>query len=256
MTARRVPEIEGLFGRPGAVAAVEWWGPGDPEALSPGERALVVDAVPGRRAQFAAGRHCAAAALAALGRTPRPLGRRADGRSPDWPPDVRGSLSHTEDYAVAVVAERSGSPSPGVDAEQPGRVRPDLYRRLFTSGEQRWLAERFGADQAVEGEVATALFGLKECYYKAQFPLTGAWVGFHDVEIGPGGPAPSTGAADGPEVEAGAPGRWRLDPATDLPALAAVNWPVRGWSLTRRHPGMGREVVVTVVAADPVGSAG
>jgi 4'-phosphopantetheinyl transferase EntD len=233
---RPVPAIEvaGLFS---GVVAYELWGGGDPETLFPAEQALVDRAVAGRLREFAAGRLCARAALAELGFEPAPLVRAVQ-RAPAWPPGVFGSLSHTDRYAVAVVTaqdsasaggdggDRGESPSVGVDAEERGRVTPDLYRRLFRPAEQDWLGT-LDPEQALTE--AAVMFALKESFYKAQFPLTGAWVGFLDVEIEPGG--------DG--------SHWILHPATDLEALTAVTWPVRGRALIRR------ELVVTGVEVTP-----
>lgn len=231
---RPVPELEVLVGD---VAIWELWGPGDPDQLWPEERPLVADAVAARVEQFAAGRQCARAALAAIGEAPTALGRGAQ-RSVRWPPSVWGAISHTEGYAVAVVGRRAHGPGPvGIDAEQVGRVEEHLYPRLFVDGERAWLD---GVAPDHRARAATELFGLKECYYKAQFPLTGAWVGFHDVHVV--GPGPGTFDR--------AHRRWELRPVTDLPALAAVAWPGVGWSMPRGDDGA---IAVTVVTAPMAG---
>lgn len=261
MSPRRVPEMEAALAALGRVVVCELWGPGDPAALHPEELALVADAVDARVIQFAAGRQCARAAMAALGLTPVGLAR-GTGRSAAWPPTLWGSISHTDGYAAAVVGLREHCDGPlGIDAEQVGRVEDHLHRRLFLPEERAWLAALGEDDGRAQGagdtdhdgvaaRAATELFGLKECLYKAQFPLTGAWVGFHDVHIG--GPA----RPDFEQVVRA----WHLKPATDLPALDAVDWPCRGWSTTRRsgetggaHVGaaIGAEVALTIVAAGP-----
>lgn len=217
MSVRRAADVEALA--PGIVA-YELWGDGDPNWLDTAELALVDGAVPARVAQFAAGRRCARLALAEFDVEPAPIVRSV-GRAPAWPDGLYGSISHTDGYAVAVV----GRPDPevssvGVDAEWVGRVDERLYSRLFVDAERQWLASLSEADA---GEASTELFGLKESFYKAQFPLTGAWVGFHDVVVG------RTGHC------------WRLQPATDLAELGAVAWPCTGRSLIRD------DVAVTVV---------
>ncbi len=232
MTPRPVLEMAEALADIGEVAVWELWGPGNPEALFPEERTLVADAVEARVVQFAAGRQCARAAMAALGVEPVGLAR-GTGRSAAWPPMLWGSISHTDGYAVAVVGRRSRCTGPiGVDAEQVGRVEEHLHQRLFLPEERSWLDEVGGAagpaavEHGPKARAATELFGLKECLYKAQFPLTGAWVGFHDVRIG----GPSAADFD-------LPGRtWHLAPATELPALEAVDWPCRGWSMIRLRP--------------------
>lgn len=217
MRARRSPEVEALLTD---VVAFEVWGSGDPDWLTAEEEELVDGAVAARTAQFAAGRHCARLALAEFGVEPVSI-LRSTLRSPRWPEGYVGSISHTEGYAVAVVASRGGElRSLGIDAERVGRVGEKLFERLFTAEERRRL---WAAEPGRRAEVATELFGLKESFYKAQYPVTEAWVGFHDVGITP--------EAD----------EWVLEPATDLAALNAVRWPTIGRSVTRD------EVVVTLV---------
>jgi 4'-phosphopantetheinyl transferase EntD len=195
----------------------------DPTVLWPEEAEAVARAVANRVRQFAAGRHCARAAMAELGLAPAavPVGER---RAPRWPVGLRGSISHTDGYAVAVVRRVGGGEgdrwSVGIDAEQVGRVTEHLHPRLFTPAEQQWLAALAPLERAW---AAAAVFGAKEAFYKAQFPLTAAWVGFHDV-----------GAR---RVEAGL----ILEPCTDLPALAQVQWPCLA-----RHANRGPIVVSAV----------
>ncbi len=188
-------------------------GGGEVGSLHPDEEVLVADGVEGRRAQFAAGRGCARLALAALDLDPEPV-LRGEGRSPRWPARATGSISHTDGYAVAIVRRTDGggpSLTLGIDAERTGRVDEHLYERLFVGGEQRYLAT---LEPEYRSVCSTAMFGLKESFYKAQFVVTGEWVGFHDVEL--------TIADDG----------FVLRPATGLAALGDVEWPIAGhWYL-------------------------
>ncbi len=194
---------------------------GGDEGLWPEEEIQVTRAVPARRVQFAAGRRCARAGLVALGLPPGPIPAGPQ-RAPRWPAGTAGSISHTTGYAVAVVRRTDPAPagsagptdptriSIGVDAEQVGRVGDHLYSRLFTPGEEAWLARLSGARRDA---AATAVFGAKEAFYKAQFPLTSAWVGFHDVRSQP------------IENDDGTHAGYQLEPHTDLAALDAVQWP-------------------------------
>lgn len=210
MTPRNAPEIEKLFPD---VVAYEVWGDGDPEWLLEPEPTLVDRAVTARVGQFAAGRRCARMALESLGVEPAPL-MRSTGRAPAWPEGFHGSISHTDGYAVAVVGRgEQDATSIGIDAERSGRIERRLHDRLFLVGEREWLS---GLETEQRAEAATELFGLKESFYKAQFPLTGAWVGFHDVRIEHQGD------------------HWDVDRATDLAALEAVRWPCIGHSLVRQ----------------------
>lgn len=242
---RSAPDLAALFTD---AVAFELAGPdleaGGDDGLWPEEEVQVTRAVPTRRLQFAAGRRCARAGLAALGLPPGPIPAGPQ-RAPRWPAGTAGSISHTAGYAVAVVRRTTsgpaGGPGPtdptrisiGVDAEQLGRVGDHLYSRLFTPGEEAWLAR---LPAARRDAAATAVFGAKEAFYKAQFPFTSAWVGFHDVRSHP------VGNADGTHLG------YRLEPHTDLAALDAVQWPC-----VARHVRRGPVVVsaVELLAAPP-----
>lgn len=232
---RSAPDLAALFTDAVAFelegAALE---AGGDEGLWPEEEAQVTRAVPARRLQFAAGRRCARAGLLALGLVAGPIPSGPQ-RAPRWPDGSAGSISHTAGYAVAVVRRTVGAPriSIGVDAEQLGRVGDHLYSRLFTPPEEAWLARLAPPERDA---AATAVFGAKEAYYKAQFPLTGAWVGFHDVRSHP---------VENPD---GTHAGYRLEPHTDLAALDAVRWPCQA-----RHVARGGVVVsaVELLAATP-----
>jgi 4'-phosphopantetheinyl transferase EntD len=69
--------------------------------LWPEELAIIADAVPARRAAFAAGRHCAQRALWVVGCAPCPIGR-GQWHEPRWPDGFIGSISHDGCFAVAI----------------------------------------------------------------------------------------------------------------------------------------------------------
>lgn len=209
-----------------AVSAHEWRGSGDPTLLLPEELAQTSSMGPGRLAEFAAGRVCARASIGALGEPEAALLSGED-RPPIWPATVHGSISHTRGYCAAVVARVSELKSShiGLDAETVGRVHERLWRRLFTPPEIEYLQD------LVDPEFqATVMFSVKEAYYKAQYPVTKAWVGFEDVRV-----------------------EWtdrglRLFPVTELDALNAISWPIDArWHHAGEDP-----LVLTGVRAVPV----
>lgn len=153
--------------------------PADVRLLHPEEEPFVARAVEKRRAEFATGRHCARHALAALGlpETALPVGEK---RAPVWPAAAVGSITHADEYVAAVVALRRDAATLGVDIEARGRVEPRLWSHLFTQTEQSWLRRQAG-DQ--RDTLATVMFSAKESFYKCQFQLTHAWVGFLDAEV-------------------------------------------------------------------------
>ena len=149
---------------------------GDPH---PEEWEDIAAAAPARQQEFVAGRLLARTLGETLGLPPAPL-RRAEDRSPVWPSDRTGSLSHCDTLCAAAVGKRSAIQSVGVDVETIGRVEPKLWPTLFTEREADYLSSL--APEAI-GVEATLFFSAKESFYKCQYPLTQEWVGFQDVEV-------------------------------------------------------------------------
>ncbi len=142
----------------GRVAALD-------TALWPGE-ALSAAARPARRAEFAAGRSAARAALAAAGLPPAALPRDKRGL-PVWPAGLTGSITHAGGWALAAVTRLPAGL--GLDAEEAGA---DLALADIATP-----AERAAAPDPIR------LFSAKEAAYKAQFPRSGALLAFTDLEI-------------------------------------------------------------------------
>jgi 4'-phosphopantetheinyl transferase EntD len=228
----RAPHVEALFDVP--VVAFQLAGPGAPGALAGAEAAAVARAGSRRLAQFAAGRQCAHAALGRLGVAPAPLLPSPD-RAPRWPAGTIGSITHTGDHALAVVARAAGPVSPaaergtgiGVDAERIGRLTPDLCGVVLSPEERAWLDQLPDLRRA---ELTTVGFSAKEAFYKAQHPWTGRWVGFGDVAVRPAGDAVELVAATGSPALDGwrwpVPVRWLAD--GDLVVAAVTLQPLLG----------------------------
>lgn len=166
-----------------AAEAADWEAPLYPEE----EASLGALARPRRRREFAAGRACARAALRELGLPEAPL-PRGPGRWPLWPAGAVGSISHCRIHCAAAAAPAARYAGLGLDLEQTGRVRPPLVRRICTEAEAARLDAWRGAGVA---DPLALVFSAKEAFYKAVHPLTGARLGFRDVEleIDPGGGA-------------------------------------------------------------------
>lgn len=113
---------------------------------------------------FAAGRACAAAALAQLGIHEFALARARDG-APCWPDGINGSIAHAGGVALAAAARGGGLL--GIDAEVTDAVDVSSWPLLL------------GPDE--DTARAAAIFCAKEAFYKAQAPLTGEWLEFRDV---------------------------------------------------------------------------
>jgi 4'-phosphopantetheinyl transferase EntD len=174
------PLLAALFPAGGVVGAA-LHRPGDPQWLLPEEREHMRQAVAKRVQEFAAGRHCARAALRHLGVIDPPLPVNDD-RTPRWPPGVVGSISHTEGYCGAVVAHARQVRGIGIDAEVASRVPEQFRDRICTREELTWI-DALPRERRADG-LALA-FAAKEAAYKCQFPITGNWLDFRDVAVTP-----------------------------------------------------------------------
>ncbi|MCP5060675.1 MAG: 4'-phosphopantetheinyl transferase superfamily protein [bacterium] len=163
--------------------AAERLGARPPEgALEPSwpEEALGIHgAVPARRAEFHLGRALARRVLVELGRPPCAIPVRA-GRAPLWPAGVVGSISHGAGLCLVAVAEKNDVTALGIDVEIAAPFEAKLMRRVASPCE----LEAFSRVNACSGpEAAAILFSAKESVYKAQHPISGAFLEFQDVAV-------------------------------------------------------------------------
>lgn len=136
----------------------------------------MVRATPRRRSEFAAGRDAARQAMMAIGLPSAGVGQGAEG-DPLFPAALRGSISHTREFAVAVVGHAVDYDSLGVDIDD-GRALGDA-----AAAEVTWNAETARIQRAM-GLTDRALaqnlaFSAKEAIFKCQYPLT------FNSELGP-----------------------------------------------------------------------
>ena len=147
--------------------------------VHPLEAALVSLASARRRREFTVGRWLANSTLKRLGRGDSPVLAGHD-RSPIWPEGIVGSISHTDDYCVAVTALSRHHISVGVDIEPMEPIESSLWDSICTEGELRWLRRQHALKQ---GLLCRLIFSAKECIYKYQYPMTNTFLDFHDVEV-------------------------------------------------------------------------
>lgn len=175
---QRACAVEELF--PPGVAAFELGGGAvSLTDLFASERECIARSVEKRAQEFAAGRLCARAGLAALGLKPTALLPGLD-RTPVWPSGMVGSITHTDGYCVAVVAPHMQFAAVGVDAERIADVSPSLWPLTMRSEELRRLQ---GMEDPERQRMAAMIFSAKEAFYKCQFALTRRWLGFEDVVV-------------------------------------------------------------------------
>jgi len=132
-----------------------------------------------RLADFSTGRYCAIKALEQLGIQDAiiPIG---EDRAPVWPEGIVGSISHCDRLTGAIVAKSSDHSSLGLDIEEIGRVTPDLWDLVFTENEKMYLTGLSEKEILIQ---STAIFSIKEAFYKFQHPLTKTFLDFLDVEV-------------------------------------------------------------------------
>jgi 4'-phosphopantetheinyl transferase EntD len=208
----RTPAFASLFDAP--VEVVELLDRDAADALLPAEEAQLGDVLDRRRLAFAAGRHCAHRALERLGVPHAPILIGAD-REPVWPEGVLGSITHCEGYAAAAVARASDLDGLGIDAEPHAPLPAGVLQLVADESERGWIAA--AANGICWDRV---LFSAKESVFKAWFPHTRQWLGFHDAQLTF---EPAAGRfrarllGDGPELD----GRYAVAGGLVLTALVA-----------------------------------
>jgi 4'-phosphopantetheinyl transferase EntD len=131
-----------------------------------------------RRHEFRAGRAYARAALSILGIKPCgiPVGEQ---RQPVWPPGNVGSITHTDRLSFAIAARSVDFRALGIDIEGDTALDPDLIALVCRPEEQ----EGDGGSGQSSVDKAKLLFVIKEAFFKAYFPATGAFLEFEDVSV-------------------------------------------------------------------------
>jgi 4'-phosphopantetheinyl transferase EntD len=147
--------------------------------LHPEEKACIQKSVKKRRNEFATGRMCARSALKKLGLACQviPMGEQGE---PAWPAGIVGSITHTQGYCAVVVAKRKQIRGLGCDVEIVRAVSEKLWHHIVSQVEMDTF-KKYGKPR-LQHLVAIS-FCAKECFYKYQFPLSGQWLDFLDVDI-------------------------------------------------------------------------
>ncbi|UJR78616.1 Phosphopantetheinyltransferase component of enterobactin synthase multienzyme complex [Sandaracinus amylolyticus] len=149
-------------------------------AITPREAELVARAVDKRKREFATARALAKAALARFGLHDYEL-LNAQDRSPIWPAHITGSISHCDTRAVVAVGDRATVGTIGIDVEHRDELKRELWKTVFLREEVDALDAQFAHD--VRGRMALALFSAKEALYKAQYPRSTQFMGFHELRV-------------------------------------------------------------------------
>ncbi|HEX6764749.1 MAG TPA: 4'-phosphopantetheinyl transferase superfamily protein [Polyangiaceae bacterium] len=170
--------LHGLFPEDVATA---WGDPLDPATpLFPEEEALVANAIPKRKREFAKGRECARVAMAKLGLRDVVLLSGSD-REPLWPREITGSITHTNGLCAVAVGATDRYQGLGIDAEPAEALSPAIAARVLGGDDPRVL--ELGARSLEPPVVPRLVFSAKEAVYKCLFPITKTFLGFADVAL-------------------------------------------------------------------------
>jgi enterobactin synthetase component D / holo-[acyl-carrier protein] synthase len=152
------------------------------DGLFPVEAAAVRTAEPWRRAEFAAGRLCARAAMASLGLPATPILPGPAGQ-PQWPTGVTGSITHCAGYQACAVALTTDVTAIGIDAEPDVKLPADLIEMVAAPREQEWIRQCAAILPALCWD--RLIFSAKESAAKLWYPLTGQWLVLQDMTVRP-----------------------------------------------------------------------
>lgn len=135
-----------------------------------------------RQAEFLAGRLCARLALEALGHEGSDVATGSH-RQPIWPAGLVGSITHSGEYAAALVRPGTARHGVGIDIER--RVddggRQALSELAVTRDEAAFL--RGHAGMLDFDWLLTVVFSAKESFFKAAFAQVGEFFDFDAVRV-------------------------------------------------------------------------
>ena len=133
-----------------------------------------------RRSEYFAGRYLAQQAMAEFGHKEFVL--EADqNRCPLWPEGLRGSISHSDDFAICVLARAGDYFAVGIDVQSWMEELP--ARRLATrilNDEEMTLAETCPAPLA---KMISLCFSAKESIFKGLYPHIGRHFGYSSARL-------------------------------------------------------------------------
>jgi len=132
-----------------------------------------------REREFLMGRRCAAQLLSDRGIVGAVEVNRD--RSPAWPAQSVGSISHSDRWTLACVAGAETVRSVGIDTEPliAAETKELIERDVAMAGEMQILTS-LGFDTSA---ALTLIFSAKESFYKCWYPITKQFLEFRDVQV-------------------------------------------------------------------------
>jgi enterobactin synthetase component D len=135
-----------------------------------------------RQVEFLAGRVCAQQALEALtGDKPGAIPVQPD-RAPEWPPGVVGSITHTANYAAALVASDSHYHGIGIDCEVMLSPEHLALQRHICVPEELEALQAAHRDWTPE-QLLTLVFSAKESLFKCLYRHVQKMFGFAAAQV-------------------------------------------------------------------------
>lgn len=143
--------------------------------------AQLQQAIAKRRLDYLAGRYCAHQAMLQLGyKSDEPI-TSSSSRAPNWQEGFTGSITHTKDYAAALVGRKSHWFGLGLDAEiVVDESKPALVQHVCRPKE----FEALSRNSEISDELLfTLIFSAKESLFKALYPFVGKYFGFQAAKV-------------------------------------------------------------------------
>lgn len=128
-----------------------------------------------RKQEFIAGRCAAHNAQQQIENKTTPILKGEHGE-PLWDSNLIGSITHSKDYAFAVVSHKKYFYSIGLDLEEmPSQNKWHLVNHICNDSEKQWASNCHNPSNRL-----IQLFSAKESIYKAFFPICHYSLSFHD----------------------------------------------------------------------------
>lgn len=140
--------------------------------------AALVNAVAKRRAEYLASRYCGQVLLGQANAASMVIGTHE--RVPQWPAGWRGSISHSDKYALVVIAPESAGLMPGIDIEQ---WQPEVMLEtadMFASPDEQLQLSALAMPYP---QALLTLFSAKESLYKSQWPEVRRYFDFQAAKV-------------------------------------------------------------------------
>lgn len=138
------------------------------------------NAVKKRKAEFLAGRYCANKVLEAHA-IHNFIVNTGEHRSPQWPDDICGTISHSNDHAVAVACKKTYYTGIGIDIEE--LISPETLENIHSQivgGAELSLTSNSSLEKTF---LFTLIFSIKESFFKAVYPLVKKYFYFDAITI-------------------------------------------------------------------------